>query len=265
MRILVALALLVLHQAAARAAKAWLVVGASSPSADGIARASKPLAAKWPGGLIFRTADCGDKRNVFGWAYRVSESADEAKAALPGAREVAKGAYVKACDVAPRSLLALRVPAVDASIAAVPTSVAEDWEDEDRVSTAIPLVNGRTLVVKRVYKAALLEDPDQGKDQGVWIAESGGKLKALVDSCSPAEAFAARDGKVAFQCGDTVAADELLHKVLVFDGDKQVAAVSSCRKPKWTGPSALVCSAESVGSDGKIKLKAKKVSVGPAP
>jgi hypothetical protein len=260
-RLLIVLALLVLP-AAARAEKVWIVVGASSPSPDGIARAAKPLAAKWPGGLVFRTADCGEKRNVFGWAYRVADSADDAKAALAAAREVAKGAYVKACDVASRSLLALRVPAVDASIADVPASVGEDWEDDDRVSSAVPLADGRTLVIKRVYKAALLEDPDQGKDQGVWLAEGGGKVKALAESCSPAEAFAARDGKVAFQCGDTVAADELLHKVLVFDGDKQVAAVSSCRKPKWTGPGALVCGAESVDSGGRIKLKAKKVSVG---
>ena len=50
--------------------------------------------------------------------------------------------------------------------------------------------------------------------------------------------------------------------VLVFDGDKQVAAVSSCRKPRWTGPAALVCSSESVGLDGRIKLRAKKVLVG---
>jgi hypothetical protein len=159
-RLLVALAVLVLASPA-RVEKAWIVVGASSPTPDGIARAAKPLAAAWPSGLIFRTADCGEKRNVFGWAYRVAESVDDAKAALDAARSVAKGAYVKSCEVAPRSLLALRVPAVDASIADVPASVAEDWEDDDRVSSVVPLVDGRTLVVRRVYKAALLEDPDQ--------------------------------------------------------------------------------------------------------
>ena len=262
MRLLVVLALLVLPAAAARAEKVWIVVGASSPSSDGIARAAKPLAARWPGGLIFRAADCGEKRGVFGWAYRVAASADDAKAALAAGREVAEGAYVKACDVAPRSLLALRVPAVDASIADVPPSVAEDWDDEDRVSSAVPIADGPTLVLKRVYKAAFLEDPDEGKDQGVWLAEGGGKLKVLAESCSPAEAFATRNGKLAFQCGDSIAADELLHKVLVFDGDKQVAAVSSCRKPRWTGPAALVCSSESVGLDGRLRLRAKKISVG---
>ena len=262
MRLLVVFTLLVLGAPAVRAERLWIVVGASSPSPDGIARAAKPLAARWPGGLIFRTADCGEKRDVFGWAYRVEASADEAKAALAGAREVAKGAYVKTCDVAPRSLLALRVSAVDASIADVPTSVAEDWRDEDRVSSAVSIADGPTLVIKRVYKASLLEEPDQGKDEGVWLAQGGGKLKALAESCSPAEGFAGRDGKLAFQCGDSVAADQLLHKVLVFEGDKQVAAVSSCRKPRWTGPAALVCSSESVGADGRIKLRAKKISVG---
>jgi hypothetical protein len=261
-RLLVVIALLVLFPAAGRAEKAWIVVGASSPSPDGIARAAKPLAAKWPEGLIFRTADCGDKRDVFGWAYHVAASADGAKAALPAAHELAKGAYVKACDIPPRSLFALRVPAVDASVADVPASVADDWEDDDRVSSAVPLSDGRTLVIKRVFKPSLLEDPEQGKDQGVWLVERDGKLKALAESCSPAEAFTTRDGKVAFQCGDTIAADELLHKVLAFDGDKQVAAVSSCRKPRWTGPAALVCSSESVGPDGRIKLRAKKVLIG---
>jgi hypothetical protein len=257
-----ACAVIVLQSGAARAEKVWIVVGASSPSADGIARAARPLLAAWPSGLVFRTADCGEERDVFGWAYRVAGSADDAKVALPAAREIARGAYVKACDVAPRSLLALRVPAVDASIADVPPSVTEEWEDQDRVSSAVPIAGGRTLVVKRVFKAALLEDPDQGKDQGVWQAGGGGKLEPLAESCSPAEAFTARDGKLAFQCGDSIAADQLLHKVLVFDGTKQVASVSSCRKPRWTGPAALVCSAESVNADGKIKLTTKKVSLG---
>jgi hypothetical protein len=261
-RLLILSVLLAFHEGAAHAEKVWLVVGTSSSSADGIARAAKPLATKWPSGLVFRTADCGDKRGMFGWAYRVAGSSDDAKAALAAAREIAKDAYVKACEVAPRSLLALRVPAVDASIANVPTSVAEDWEDANRVSSAVPLADGRNLVIKRVYNAAYLDDPDQGKDEGVWLAEGGGKLKPLAQSCSPAEAFAARDGKLAFQCGESVAADQLLHKVLVFDGDKQVTSVSSCQKPRWTGPTALVCSAESVDRDGNIKLKTKKISVG---
>ena len=261
MRLLAVFALLLLP-AAARAQKAWLVVGASSSSPDGIARAAKPLAARWPGGLIFRTRDCGERRDVFGWAYAVTDTPDHADAALAQARKIAAGAYVKACDVVPRSLLALRVPAIDASIANVPASVGEDWSDKDRVSEAVALPDGRTLVIKRVFKPDLLEDPDQGKDQGVWLAQGEGKLKALVELCSPAEAFTAREGKLAFQCGDSIAADQLMHKVLVFDGERQVSAVSSCRKPRWTGPAALVCSAESIDADGKLALKPKKISIG---
>jgi hypothetical protein len=260
-RLLILFVLLV-HQAGAHAEEVWLVVGTSSATPDGIAHAAKPLAERWPGGLIFRAGDCGQKREMFGWAYRVEKSADDATRALAAAREIAKGAYVKPCNVALRSLLALRVSAVDPSIADVPASVAEDWTNGDRVSSAVPLANGRTLVIKRVFKAAYLQDPAQGKDQGVWLAEGRGKLKPLAESCSPAEAFTERDGKLAFQCGESIAADELLHKVLVFDGDKQVAAVSSCQKPRWTGPTALVCSSESVDRDGNIKLRPKRISVG---
>lgn len=131
----------------------------------------------------------------------MSDSAEDAKAALPAAREVAPGAYVKACEVTPRTLLALRISAVDASIADVPATAAEDWDEGDRVSTAVALPDGRDLVIRRVFKATLLDDPDEGKDQGVWLALGAGKPKALAESCSPAEAFAARDRQVAFQWG----------------------------------------------------------------
>ncbi len=119
------------------------------------------------------------------------------------------------------------------------------------------------MVIKRIFKPGLLDDPDEGKDQSVWLAEGLGPLKLLAESCSPAEAFAARDGKLAFQCGDSIAADELLHKVLVFDGYKRVAVVSSCQKPRWVASAALVCSSESVGPDGTIKLRPKTISLAP--
>ncbi len=142
MRLLILFGLLVFHEATAHAERVWLVIGTSSPTPAGIARAAKPLAAKSSDGLIFRTADCGERRTMFGWAYRIAPSAEAAKGALAGAREVAKNPYVKPCDIVPRSLLALRVPAVDASIADVPTNVADDWEDADRVSSAVSLPDG---------------------------------------------------------------------------------------------------------------------------
>ena len=54
----------------------WLVIGASDPSPAGIARVAKGLAGKAPGGLVFQTRDCGDQRNVFGFALAVADSVD---------------------------------------------------------------------------------------------------------------------------------------------------------------------------------------------
>jgi hypothetical protein len=116
----------------------WLVIGASDPSPAGIARVAKGLAGKAPGGLVFQTRDCGDQRNVFGFALAVADSADSAKATLQSARATVKDAYIKRCGVVPRSLLDLRFPAVESSIANVPDD-AVNWEDSDRVSSAINL------------------------------------------------------------------------------------------------------------------------------
>jgi hypothetical protein len=94
------------------------------------------LATESSGGLVFQTADCGERHNVFGVALELSDSADAAKVALQRVRSTVKGAYIKRCTVTPRSLLALRLPAVDSSIANVPDD-AVNWEDSDRVSTAV--------------------------------------------------------------------------------------------------------------------------------
>jgi hypothetical protein len=73
----------------------WLVIGASDPSPAGIDRVAKGLAGKAPGGLVFQTRDCGDQRNVFGFALAVADSADSAKATLQSARATVKDAYIK--------------------------------------------------------------------------------------------------------------------------------------------------------------------------
>jgi hypothetical protein len=111
-------------------------VGASDSSPTGISRAVKGLATKSSGGLVFQTPDCGEKRNVFGVALELSDSADAAKVALQRVRSTVKGAYIKRCTVTARSLLSLRFPAVDSSIANVPDD-AVNWEDSDRISTAV--------------------------------------------------------------------------------------------------------------------------------
>jgi len=238
----------------------WLVVAASDPSPAGIAKTAKALAPKTPGALVFQTKDCGEKRNVFGVATDISDSADGAKAALQRARGVIKDAYVKRCAVVPGSLLALRFPPVDSSIANVPGD-AVNWDDSDRVSTAIKLPDGRYAVAQRVFVDDP-EDPMEGRRVRLVVASGPGKGKVLTDDCASPHHFKASDGLLAFQCDGSEAGDQLLHDVLVFDSaGKQLAKVTSCRNPTLSDASAVVCSEESVDAKGRLKLHPKHVSL----
>lgn len=237
----------------------WLVVAASDPSPAGIAKAAKALAAKSPGALVFQTKDCGEKRNVFGVAADISASAGGANAALQKARGLTKDAYLKRCVVVPGSLLALRFSAIDSSIASVPDD-AVNWDDSDRVSTAIKLPDGRNAIAQRVFVDDP-EDPMEGRRVRVLLVTGPGKGKVLTDHCPTPQRFKASDGLLAFQCDGSEAGDQLLHDVLVFDSEgKQLAKVTACRNPTLSDASAVGCSEESVDARGRLKLRPKHVS-----
>jgi hypothetical protein len=236
----------------------WLVVGASDSSPAGISRAAKGLATKSPGALVFQTVDCGEKRNVFGVALELPDSAAAAKVALQRVRRTVEGAYIKRCTVTPRSLLSLRFPAVDSSIANVPDD-AVNWEDSDRVSTAINLADGRDLVARRVFVDDP-EDPLEGRRVTVILASGHGKGKVLTDDCGWPERFKEHDGQIAFQCAGAEAGDQLLHTVLVFDANgSQLAKVEQCRNPTLPDGTTVICSEESVNANGRLKLRSARV------
>ena len=117
----------------AQAERLWLVIGASAPSAEGIAHKAQALGLRTPNSLVVQTADCGDKKNLYAWVADIAPSVESAQSGLSRLRETVKDAYVKRCDVKPRTLLALRFTAIDPSIADVPET-AVNWQDEDRVS-----------------------------------------------------------------------------------------------------------------------------------
>ena len=237
----------------------WMVVGASDPSPAGIGHAAKGLAAKFPGILVFQTSDCGDKRNVFGVALEVSDSADAAKVTFARARGIVKDAYIKRCAVVPQSLLDLRFQVVDPSIASVPDD-AVNWEDTDRVSTAIKLPDGRVVVAQRVFVDDP-EDPMEGRQVRVILADGSSKGKTLDDDCFAPERFKSREGLIAFQCAGEEEGDQLTHIVLVFDKDgKQLANVNHCRNPSLPNDATVVCSEESYGPRG-FKLRPKRVAL----
>ena len=247
----------------AKAERVWLVVGASDVSATRIAEKSKPLFQRYPNGKIVQTHDCGDKNNVFAWVAEVTTSASSAKNALAQIRPSVRDAYIKRCDVKPKSLLAFHMPAIHKSIADVPRE-AVNWDDADRVSSVQPLPDGRALAVVR-YFANVQNDPLEGRRERVVLIESPAKPITLEENClNPGRAVMAND-RIAFECAREQAGDHLLHSVLAFktNGEK-LTEISHCRNPKWEAARSLTCERETVGPDGKLKLAKQATPLLPA-
>jgi hypothetical protein len=234
----------------------WLVVAGSDASPAGIARKAKALSTSLPRLLVVRTLDCGGQKEGFALVTAVRDSVASAQKELPAVRGTVADAYVKRCDVVPRSLLDWRVSAVDASIAEVPED-AVNWEDADRVSSVVPLGEGRAAIVVRYFVNAP-EDPLEGRRQRVLLARRAGQT-TLADDCAGAAGFTAKAGYVAFQCEREQAGDAILHSVFVFSDDgRRLAEVPHCRAPRWSGEDTLVCENESVDADGQLKLETKR-------
>lgn len=243
----------------AHAEPVWLVVGASDASPARVAQKAKALFMVYENGLIIQTYDCGDKNNVFAWVADVAPTAKAAQETLNRVRASIKDAYVKRCDVKPGSLLALRVSAVDKSIANVPQD-AVNWEDRDRISSTQDLGEGKSAVIVRYYAAAP-EDPLEGRRERLMLVD-GAKRITLDDHCvNPSKVLLNHD-RVVFHCAKEQAGTALLHNVFVFatTGEK-LAEIDHCRNPKWAGERTVVCDAETVNSNGKLELKNRRTNV----
>lgn len=243
-------------QPAAGSGDQYLVIGASDGSPQRIAVRARELAQRTGRpGLVVQVADCGEQRQVFAWAAEVASSAAAAQQALAAVQGAAPDAYVKRCKVQPGSLLALRVPAIDPSIARVPLQVV-NWSDADRVSAVAPLPGGSQLVLVRYYGGSA-EDPLEGRRTRVALAAPGGALKTLTDDCSGAAQFVRSGSWIAFTCDTEQAADHVLHTVRAYGANGAPAgAFARCRRPSIAGD-ALTCQAEEVDGDGKLKLGAR--------
>jgi hypothetical protein len=238
-------------------ARLWLVVVSSNASAGGIAQRARAVASALPPHLVVQTRDCGARDNVFALAV-VAESADAANALLPRVRPVAADAYVKRCDVVPRSLLALRTTAIDPSIYDVPDD-AVNWDEDARVSASVPLADGRAVIIQR-YFVNDPEDPLEGRRERVLLHGPASKL--LQNDCPSAGAFSARAGRIAFQCAREQAGDALLHDVVVVAPDgAALTSVPHCRAPRWVGPDSVACDAESVDAEGRLALREKRTEL----
>ena len=243
---------------------AYLVVGASAPSASQIAFAARPLWRDFPESFVFRSSDCGDSRQLFGVALGVFETLDRAKVALQEVRGRISSAYLRPCKIVAHSLLSLGFPAVDRTIADVPPD-AVNWSESDRVSSAIALSDGRHIVVQRSFVLDA-DDPDEGRRVRVHLVNGDGGRHLLHEDCPMAKGFVTSRGFVAFECAGAEAGPQLLHDSVVFDvNGHQIAAISSCRAPRFEHEGTLACEEESVDSRGRLKLRRRTVRVGVGP
>jgi hypothetical protein len=237
-----------------------LVIAASSPTPAGIAEKAKQLSVRFKDGLVIQTSDCGDARNVFAFASGLEESREAAQSALASTRSAIPDAYVRVCRVKAGSLLAFRVPAVDSSIADVPGD-AVNWSDEDRVSSAEPLPDGRSLIFIRYYVKAD-NDPLEGRRERVVLGEGRGRTMVLEEQCARAGKVAAAGERIAFECATEEAGDQLMHTVMAFDeSGHKLKETPHCRNPRWDTKNVLGCEAESVGADGRLRLERTRAEV----
>ena len=245
--------------AAAQAAPAdrYLVVGASAGSPAIIAHKARALADAAPGGgLVATTADCGDRRPVFVWVASVAESRDAAQAALAQLRQRVPDAWLRRCAPRPGSLLALGVPAVDASIAEVPAD-AVNWRDADRVSGVLALRGPGEpafLVLQRAH-VATPDDPLEGRRTRVLLPHAGSAPKVLLEDCGGARDAVRTEQWLALACDSEQAADHILHTVHAFSANGvEVLTVPRCREPRIVGTATLQCRAEAVDAQGRLRL-----------
>jgi hypothetical protein len=244
----------------AQGERLFLVVAASAASPTAIAVKAKALAPKAKNALIVQTSDCKENRNVFAFVTSVSDSREAAQAALGQAKAIISDAYVKSCDVRRGSTLDLRIPAVDASIADVPSD-AVNWTDEDRISTAEPLPDGRFLVIARYY-VSVPDDPLEGRRERVILAESADKKTVLDNQCANPSSPSVDEGRIAFSCAREQADDHILHAVLAFDSTgKKLKEIPHCRNPRWIKHKGIGCDGESVDAAGKLALKATQIEL----
>jgi hypothetical protein len=218
------------------AERLWLVMGASERTPSGIARQSKALSRSFPRGFVVQTSDCGAAENMYAWVAEAATSREVAEVALQRLRTVVKNAYIKRCDASPGTLLALRMNAVDESIAEIP-----EWAmmEGDGVSSVHPLPNGGMVVIPRTFE---IEGDYAYVSERISLRAPDGTQVPLVEDCTYPGHFITQGELLAFDCASQAFADELVYHVLVFDRTgRQLAKIERCRYPIWSGDHVIAC------------------------
>jgi hypothetical protein len=221
----------------------WLAIAAARGDAAEAVRLAQTIRREWREATVLLSADCAGFRP--GLYLVVLRSRSEASAGADTARLKGKfsDAYRRECQPVAGSALAAGVPAVDESIFSVPEDVV-NWDGSDMVST-VRSQGDAAIWIRRWYDP-VREDPLEGRRVSVLLKRPGSDARELLQRCSGA-ATVFGNGRVAVTCQTTVAGNDLLHTVHVFDvqSGKQIQTMDRCRSPKFDAAGNVACEPES--------------------
>lgn len=171
-----------------------------------------------------------------------------------------KDAYLKSCNILPGSRLALGVPLLDQSIYKRPVNIV-NWGYEDAMSNVQPIDNGYVAIVWPQYEEAP-EDVMEGLKIKIGIIRPNrdAKIDFLAENCiDPEFSVNSHLNLVAVSCVNETAADNLLHKTIVYQmpSKKKIFEQSRCKNPKISDKT-IVCEKESLDKNGEMHIESKK-------
>jgi hypothetical protein len=221
----------------------WLAIAAARADAAGAVRLAQEVRRTSREATVVVSDDCAGFRPGFFLVVLRSRSAVEADADTATLKARFADAYRRECKPVAGGALATGLQAVDDSIFEVPANVV-NWNDSDMVSTVQSQGND-SIWIRRWYDPAP-EDPLEGRRVSVLLRSNRGEPVELLRRCSGAEAVFGQD-RVAVTCETTVAGDDLLHTIHVFDlkSAKKVQTLDRCRDPKFGTDGTMTCQPES--------------------
>jgi len=224
------------------AAGEWLAIAAARADASQAVALARDVRQRISDATVVSSGDCADFRPGFYLVAVKRRSAAEADAAVADLQDRFADAYRRECRPVAGSALAAGLPTVDDSIFAVPSD-AVNWDSQDMVSSAYTQ-DGRSLWIRRWYDP-VANDPLEGRRVSVLLTGDGGKVIELLPRCSGAEAVLA-PAQAAVSCETTVAGNDLLHTIHVFDmrSGRKTQTLDRCRNPQFEADGSLMCDIE---------------------
>jgi hypothetical protein len=163
----------------------------------------------------------------------------------------------QAVDARPGTLLALRINAVDASVAEM-----SDWgfDEEGGISSVHPLPDGRLIVIPRSFE--LPDTEPAGIREPVFIMNPPSKdMQLLLQYCTHPGHFITQGDLLALDCAPEVFADYLVYAAFVFDkAGRRLAHIPRCRYPIWSGDRVIACR-KLVWADGPAEHRLIRVVI----